>query len=135
MFQNKRYQQNQRAYREKGATWCNRLFIFIAKFFMIRPRTPLIFLEHSDPCAMGMKSILSISDVWFSFYFYCFQLPGEVIYQARIALFEKFNVYERGVCTMKLGFIYSIQIVLYPLSKTLINCHDKMQNTRLFLNF
>lgn len=67
------------------------LFIFIAKFFMIRPRTPLIFLEHSDPCAMGMKSILSISDVWFSFYFYCFPLPGDVIYPTRIALFEKFE--------------------------------------------
>lgn len=95
MFQNKRYQQNQRAYRKKGllsATLNNVcLFIFIAKFFMIRPRTPFIFLEHLDPCAMGMKSILSISDVWFSFYFYCFQLPGEVIYQARIALFEKFE--------------------------------------------
>lgn len=84
---------------------------------MIRPRTPLIFLEHSDPCAMGMKSILSISDVWFSFYFYCFQLPGEVIYQARIAYLKSsrqfgMNVNERWVCTMKLGFIYSIQIVL-----------------------
>lgn len=130
MFQNKRYQQNQRAYRKKGllsATLNNVcLFIFIAKFFMIRPRTPLIFLEHSDPCGWAWNQYCLFQTFGFLSIFIAFSCLVRLSIK-RASLYLKssrqfgMNVYERWVCTMKcrrqytnkaLSFIYSIQIVL-----------------------